>query len=87
MAIQKITDGSAVNIGAGRLTTFKEVAAIMAEIVGYQPEIKGLTEKIEGSFAVYSDPALLLSLGWQPKYSVRDGFAKVLERVRRELHA
>ena len=85
VAIQKITDGGAVNIGIGQLTTFKEVAAIMAELEGYSPEIKGLVEKIEGSFAVYSDPTLLFSLGWKPKFTVKEGFAKVLERVKKEL--
>jgi len=57
----------------------------MAELEGYSPEIKGLVEKIEGSFAVYSDPTLLFSLGWKPKFTVKEGFAKVLERVKKEL--
>ncbi len=85
IAIKKISDGSAVNIGAGELTTFKQVAATMAELEGYSPKIKGLTDKIEGSFAVYSNPAYLKSLGWQQKVSVKEGFRRVLERVRKEL--
>lgn len=85
LAIQKIGDGSAVNIGVGALTTFKDVACIMAEIEGYSPKIVGLTEKIEGSFAVYSDPARLMSLGWTPTHTLHDGFKKVLDKVRREI--
>ena len=85
IAIKKISDGSAVNIGAGKLTTFKEVAAIMAELEGYSPKIKGLTDKIEGSFAVYSDPTYLKSLGWEQSVSVKEGFRRVLEKVRKEV--
>jgi len=82
VAILKISDGSAVNIGTGEFVTFKDVARVMAELVGYAPEVKGLEDKIEGSFAVYSDPSLLRSFGWRPKYSLREGFKKVLEKVR-----
>lgn len=84
ISIRKIGDGSGVNIGLGQLTTFKDVARIMADLVGYKPEIKGLADKVEGSFAVYADNSLLKSFGWQPQYTAREGFAKVLERVKKE---
>lgn len=81
IAIRKIHDGSGINIGTGALTTFREVAQIMAELAGYSPKIKGLAEKAEGSFAVYADVSLLRSLGWQPRYTVRQGLARVFKRV------
>ena len=84
ISIKNIGDGSGVNIGLGQLTTFKDVARIMADLEGYKPEIKGLLNKVEGSFAVYADNSLLKSFGWQSKYTVRAGFAKVLARVKRE---
>ena len=65
----------------GAETSITESAKIMAELEGYGPEINGLVEKVEGSFAVYADNSLLKSLGWTPAYSVRDGFGKVLARV------
>ncbi len=85
IAIQKISDSGAVNVGAGQLTTFKEVAAIMAKIEGYSPKIVGLTDKIEGSFAVYSDPTYLKSLGWKQTISLEEGFRRTLDRVRKEI--
>lgn len=87
ICIKNISDGSGVNIGLGQLTTFKDVAKIMAELVGYNPQIKGLLDKVEGSFAVYADNSLLKSFSWQPKYTVREGFAKVLEQVRKEINS
>jgi len=85
LVIKKISDGSGVNIGHGVATNFKEVAQLMAELEGYQPEIKPLLEKVEGSFTVLADPTLLKSLGWQPKVSLREGFRKVLESVKKEI--
>ena len=87
VAIANIRDASGVNIGLGQLTTFKQVAQILAEIEGYSPEVKGLTDKAEGSFAVYGDTTLLKSLGWQPRHTVRDGLAKVLDTVKSRLNA
>lgn len=84
ICIKKVSDGGGVNVGLGQLITFKDVARIMSELVGYKPQIKGLLDKVEGSFAVYADVSLLKSFGWQPKYTLREGFAKVLERVKKE---
>lgn len=84
-AIQNVSDGSAVNIGMGELVTFKEVARIMAELVGYTPKIIGLTDKVEGAFAVYADNSRLKNFGWIPKYSIRDGFKVVLDKVKTEI--
>ena len=85
LIIKKIHDGRGVNIGLGQATSFKEVAQIMAELEGYSPKIQPLSDMVEGSFTVLADPSFLKSLGWQPKYSVRDGFKKVLDKVRKDL--
>lgn len=85
IAIRAIGDGSAVNIGMGQLVTFKEVARLFAELAGYAPEIRGQTDKVEGSFAVYADTARLRSIGWSPRTTLREGFAKVLARVERHI--
>jgi nucleoside-diphosphate-sugar epimerase len=84
-SIKNVTDGSAVNIGLGKNTTFKEVAAIFAKLEGYSPKIVGLTEKVEGSFTLRSDITRLKSFGWKPTVSVEEGFAKVLKRVKSQL--
>ena len=85
LAIKKISDGRGVNIGLGQATSFKEVAKIMAELEGYNPKIQPLADKVEGSFTVLADPSFLKSLGWQPKYSVREGFKKVLDKIKKDL--
>lgn len=82
LIIKKVSDGRGVNIGLGQATSFKEVAKIMAELEGYSPEIQPLTDKIEGSFTVLSDPSLLKSFGWRQRYSIREGFSKVLNKIK-----
>jgi len=84
-SITHVSDGSAVNIGLGKNTTFKEVAAIFAKLEGYQPVITGLAEKAEGSYTLRSDVTKLKSFGWQPRVSVEEGFAKVFKRVKEQL--
>ena len=79
LAIEKISDGSAVNIGSGKLTTFREVAQLYADIVGYSPEIVALSDKPEGVHARYADTSLSKEvLGWEPKISLREGLERVL---------
>ncbi len=82
IVIKNVTDAGAVNIGSGANTTFKEVARLMATLEGYEPEIKGLTDKAEGSFTLRSDVSKLKSFGWEQKYPIEVGFKKVLEVVR-----
>lgn len=85
IAVQKVSDGSAVNIGGAELTTFKQVASMMAELEGYTPKVVGLTSKAEGSFAVYNDPSYLESLGWKQSVPLREGFRRTLENVKKQM--
>lgn len=85
LAIVNVEDGTAVNIGLGKNTSFKEVAAIFAKLEGYEPKVVGLTDKVEGSFTLRSDVSKLKGFGWKPSHTLEEGFAKVLKRVHEEL--
>lgn len=85
-ALDLIHDGSAINIGSGRLTTFIEVARIFAGLAGYQPEILPLEDKPVGVQARYADTSLLQSrLHWAPKIPLETGFARVLKAAERRV--
>lgn len=86
-SLDVISDGSAINIGSGRLTTFIEVARLFATLAGYEPEIKPLIDKPVGVQARYADTARQTELlNWSPAISLEEGFSRVLraaeERVR-----
>jgi nucleoside-diphosphate-sugar epimerase len=78
-----IHDGSAINIGSGRLTTFLEVARLFADLAGYQPTIKPLEDKPVGVQARYADTTRASELlGWTPSISQEDGFRRVLQMAK-----
>lgn len=82
LAIEKISDGSAVNIGSGRLTTFLEVAKTYAHLAGYSPEIVALADKPTGVHARYADIQLSRELlGWEPRISLEEGLGRVLAKA------
>ncbi len=62
-----------VNIGMGEDISIKELAFIIKEIVGYEGEIIFDTTKPDGTPRKLLDISKLLSLGWKPKTSLRDG--------------
>lgn len=85
--LEKISDGSAVNIGSGRFTSFKEVAALFAKIAGYEPEIKPLVDKPVGVHHRYADPAHMRALlGWEPSITIEQGFARVFAAAEARLN-
>ena len=74
-----VEDGSAVNIGSGKLVNFREVARLFAQLEGYEPEIKPLEDKPVGVHSRYADISHMKScLGWEPAISIEEGFRRVL---------
>jgi nucleoside-diphosphate-sugar epimerase len=85
-AITCIEDGSAVNIGSGKPTTFLELAALMAEIVGYSPRICGKVGRPVGVAQRYCEPTLLREmLGFVPRISLREGMSRVVAVAKERL--
>jgi UDP-glucose 4-epimerase len=85
-ALDRISDGSGVNIGSGRLTTFMELAKLLSSLAGYSPEIRPLLDKPMGVHSRYADTTRMQSvLNWQPKISLQEGMRRVLEDQRDQL--
>lgn len=80
LAIEHIHDGSAVNIGSGRLTSFLEIIELMTGFAGYKPTIKPLLDKPVGVHARYADIAYAKdALHWAPRISLEAGMRRVYE--------
>ncbi len=77
--MNKIQDGSAVNLSTGRLTSFKEFVTIAANIVGFNPNVSGTSSKPEGVFARGGDTTLQNSLGFNHSITFEKGIKKALE--------
>jgi len=87
--MDNISDGSAYNIGSGRLLSFIEIIHVFCQIAGYKPSIKQLLDKPVGVHSRYANMDLVTNkFGWKPKISVEEGMRRVynaaLERLKNE---
>lgn len=68
-----IDDGNALNLSTGIYTSFKEFARTAANIIGYSPEVVGLSDQPTGVFARGGDTTKQKSLGFIPRISFAEG--------------
>ncbi|NNE34126.1 MAG: NAD-dependent epimerase/dehydratase family protein, partial [Rhodothermales bacterium] len=88
VAMDKITDGTAVNIGMGKLTTFREIIELFCEFAGYKPTIKTLLDKPVGVHSRYADMSYVEEeLGWKARISTREGMRRVYDRAVENLNS
>jgi nucleoside-diphosphate-sugar epimerase len=88
LAMEHISDGSAINIGSGVLTTFRQIAEMLARIAGYCPTIKPLIEKPSGVHSRYADMTLVQrKFGWRPKISLEEGLTRVYQSMLEKLNS
>jgi UDP-glucose 4-epimerase len=80
LAMDKIGDGRAINIGMGRLTSFLELIHVFCGFAGYKPTIKPLLDKPVGVHNRFCDMSWVEQhLGWQAKISIKEGMHRVYE--------
>lgn len=80
MALDNITDGSAINIGSGKLTSFRELIGLFTKFAGYNPEIKPLLDKPVGVHSRYANMTHVNNtFGWKPKISLEEGMKRVYD--------
>ncbi len=76
--MDNVSDGSAYNIGSGRLLSFIEIIGVFCDIAGYKPEIKQLLDKPVGVHSRYANMDYVTNkFGWKPKISVEEGMRRV----------
>jgi GDP-L-fucose synthase len=66
-----------VNVGCGRDLTIRELAAVVAEVTGYDGGVRWDTAKPDGTPRKLLDISRLTALGWKPAIALRDGVAAV----------
>lgn len=62
-----------VNIGSGTDITIKELAALIADITGFQGDILYDTSMPDGTPRKLLDSSKLFNMGWRPSINLRDG--------------
>lgn len=79
--LDNVSDGSAYNIGSGRLTSFLELISLFGEIAGYEPTVKPLLDKPVGVHSRYANMDVVNEkFNWKPKISMKEGMERVYLR-------
>jgi len=83
LACRGIEDASAVNLASGVLTSFKDLAALMAGIEGYAADVVGTDDRPVGvANRVSGGSRAGALLGWKPKVDLRNGMERVIHHAK-----
>lgn len=70
---------SHINVGSGKDLTIKELASIIANVVGYQGKVVFDQSKPDGTPRKLMDVTRLIGMGWKPQIDLRDGLVNTYE--------
>jgi GDP-L-fucose synthase len=82
-----IDDGGALNLSTGIYTSFKQFAAMAAGLVGYSPEIVGMSDQPAGVFARGGDTAKQKRYGFEFTTAFEDGIRMMLHFLTQQAHS
>ncbi len=77
--MDKVKDASAINLSTGIFTSFRQFARAAAEVVGYSPEVDGMTDQPTGVFARGGDTTLQAKLGFVASTKFADGIKRAVD--------
>jgi UDP-glucose 4-epimerase len=82
LTCRNIDNAAAVNLGSGVLTSFRDLARLMACLAGYEAEVQGKDNRPVGVANRVSGGQRAESLlGWRPKISLQDGMRRVVRHA------
>lgn len=82
--MENYSDEDIVNIGHGKDISIYELAMLVKEVTGFTGDIVLNTEKPDGTPRKLVDISKILSLGWKPEISLRDGLEQTYQWFQEE---
>lgn len=73
--MQHYSEESFINIGSGSDLTIRELAALVAKVVGYSGEVRWDPSRPDGTPRKLMDSSRLFALGWKPQIELEQGIA------------
>ncbi len=73
-----------VNIGSGEDLSIRDIAALVADVVGYKGEVVWDSSRPDGTPRKVLDVSKLHALGWKHRYALREGLSHAYEWFREE---
>lgn len=84
--MDNVSDGSAYNIGSGKLTSFLDLIEVFTSFADYKPTIKTLLDKPVGVHSRYCNMSLVeKKFGWKAKISLEEGMRRVYDAAKKKL--
>jgi GDP-L-fucose synthase len=74
-----------MNIGSGEEVSIRDLAFLVADVVGYQGEIAFDATRPDGAPRKLLDSTGLRGLGWSPKIDLRSGLLDLYQRWTRDM--
>lgn len=78
LTMDKIKDGSALNLSTGEFTSFIDFVVTAAEILGFEPSVIGSSNTPEGVFARGGDTSLQEQFGFSVKRDFKTGIKEAM---------
>jgi len=82
VCMQKYNESEHINVGTGEDVTIKQLAEMIADVVGYKREINWDTTKPNGTPRKVLNVDKIKALGWEPKIGLREGIEKTYQWYR-----
>src|SRR3954449_3205313 len=76
-----------INVGVGEDLSIREIAEMVAEVVGFEGDLEFDTTKPDGTPRKLLDVSKIRGLGWEPRIGLRDGLADTYRWYREQLDA
>jgi GDP-L-fucose synthase len=73
--LRHYADGAPINLAGGEEVSIRELATILAGIIGYHGRFQYLTDRPDGMPRKLLDASRIRALGWQPTTGLRAGLA------------
>jgi len=73
--MERYSDELQINVGWGEDVSIRELAEVIAEVVGYTGGFRYAAEKPDGTPRKLLDVSRLSAMGWRPRIALRDGLA------------
>ena len=83
--IMRLYNGdSPINIGSGEVTSIREIAGIIREVVGFEGELRWDASRPDGAPAKWLDTEPLRALGWRPRTALQTSLIRVYRALTTE---
>jgi GDP-L-fucose synthase len=77
--MENYEDDNIINVGSGQEISIRALAKMIADIVGYEGEIRFDTSKPDGTPRRVIDSTRIAQMGWRPKIGMEEGLKREID--------